>query len=639
MTRWVATITLAATLGAAAVSAPHAFAQPAQSDDTAKVPVRSVEFIGMQPPSSPEQKASIYTAAKAKVTYVNGRSETLDLAYHQLMATGEKVNGKVVGGLIDAAGKPLLDDKGQIASDAPDGQSLMQVPGLKAASSRSSNPLALVTHYEYRSLPPAGAAFTAKDYWSKLPATMSLARVDQNKSTGALSVTNYSTINFASIAGLWIPCAGSLSPWGTHLGSEEYEPDAKVRGGAPAASDTGDTTDIASFSRFYFGDEKRANPYHYGIVPEVRVQRDGSTKVEAHYAMGRIARELVDVQDDGRTAYMGDDGGFTGLFMFVADRKNDLSAGTLYAGKWTQTSPVGTDGGSAKLSWVKLGHGSDSEIKKLVAGGITFRDIFEASNTDPGTPGFTKVHTYVGTEWLKLKPGMAQAAAFLETRRYAALLGATTEFNKMEGVTHDAAGRKAYVVISRVEAGMSDRVGDIQLTANKGGAIYELALTDKVKDSAGAPINSSWVATTMTSVPALLGSYSSTADASGNTCAQDRVCGGDNLKFSAGMRTLFIGEDTSYRNNNYVWAYNVQTKALARILSVPMGAEATGLQAVDNYNGSAYLMSNFQHPGEFGSSDPQWAQIRALLDTKWNKGLKASVGYIGTTKGALPAVR
>ncbi len=639
MTRRVVTITLAATLGAAAVSAPQAFAQPAEPDGTAKVAIRSVEFVGMQPPSSPEQKASIYTAAKAKVTYVNGRSETLDLAYHQLMATGEKVNGKVVGGLIDAAGKPLLDDKGQIASDAPDGQSLMQVPGLKAASPRASNPLALVTHYEYRALPPTGAAFTAKDYWSKLPATMSLARVDQNKSTGALSVTDYSTINFASIAGLWIPCAGSLSPWGTHLGSEEYEPDAKVRGGAPAASDTGDSTDIASFSRFYFGDEKRANPYNYGIVPEVRVQRDGSTKVEAHYAMGRIARELVDVQDDGRTAYMGDDGGFTGLFMFVADRKNDLSAGTLYAGKWTQTSPVGTDGGSAKLSWVKLGHGSDSEIKKLVAGGITFRDIFEASNTDPGTPGFTKVHTYVGTEWLKLKPGMAQAAAFLETRRYAALLGATTEFNKMEGVTHDAAGRKAYVVISRVEAGMSDRVGDIQLAANKGGAIYEMALTDKVKDTAGAPINSSWVATTMSSVPALLGSYSATADASGNTCAQDRVCGGDNLKFSPGMRTLFIGEDTSYRNNNYVWAYNVQTKALARILSVPMGAEATGLQAVDNYNGSAYLMSNFQHPGEFGSSDPQWTQIRALLDTKWNKGLKASVGYIGTTKGALPAVR
>jgi hypothetical protein len=61
----------------------------------------------------------------------------------------------------------------------------------------------------------------------------------------------------------------------------------------------------------------------------VTVRRDGSTTVEKHYALGRIARELVDVQADLRTAYMGDDGNYTGLFMFVADRARDLSKGTL----------------------------------------------------------------------------------------------------------------------------------------------------------------------------------------------------------------------------------------------------------------------------------------------------------------------
>jgi hypothetical protein len=29
------------------------------------------------------------------------------------------------------------------------------------------------------------------------------------------------------IVGIWIPCAGSVTSWNTHLGSEEYEPDAK----------------------------------------------------------------------------------------------------------------------------------------------------------------------------------------------------------------------------------------------------------------------------------------------------------------------------------------------------------------------------------------------------------------------------
>jgi len=78
------------------------------------------------------------------------------------------------------------------------------------------------------------------------------------------------------------------------------------------------------------------------------------------------------------------------------------------------------------------------------------------------------------------------------------------------------------------------------------------------------------------------------------------------------MRTLFIGEDTSYRNNNYVWAYSIDAGELSRILSVPMGAVATGLQAVDNYNGRSYIMSNFQAPGHFGDSDPAWAQVEPL---------------------------
>jgi hypothetical protein len=69
----------------------------------------------------------------------------------------------------------------------------------------------------------------------------------------------------------------------------------------------------------------------------------------------------------------------------------------------------------------------------MVDGGIKFGDIFDVSNADPGDATYKKVKTYTGTEWLRLKPGMEKAAAFMETRRYAALVGATTEFAKMEG--------------------------------------------------------------------------------------------------------------------------------------------------------------------------------------------------------------
>ena len=125
------------------------------------------------------------------------------------------------------------------------------------------------------------------------------------------------------------------------------------------------------------------------------------------------------------------------------------------------------------------------------------------------------------------------------------------------------------------------------------------------------------------------------------------VCDGDTIKYSEAMRTLFIGEDTGYRQNDYVWAYNVDTEKLSLILSVPAGAEATGLQVVDDYNGFAYIMGNFQHPGEFSDGNPDWEDnpddgtpgVESLLNSKWNNRLKAAIGYIGTEDGALPAIK
>ena len=83
---------------------------------------------------------------------------------------------------------------------------------------------------------------------------------------------------------------------------------------------------------------------------------------------------------------------------------------------------------------------------------------------------------------LKLKPGMEQAAAFLEPRRYAAMLGATTEFNKMEGVAADDRKKNLYVAMSYIEKGMTkDETGprdDIQVAKLKAAAAALAALLD-----------------------------------------------------------------------------------------------------------------------------------------------------------------
>lgn len=636
---------------AAVAAALATLALPMGSVHAGVSPVKSVEFIGMPIPSTAEEKADLYTKAQVKITRRNGETETHNLKYHQVMATTEKVNGSLVGGLYDTNGNALADSEGPMASDAADGTSLLRIPGLKAANRGRSNPLAMVVNFEYKELPPKDGV-SSGSFWSKLPASTGFARLDQDKKTGALQATDYQTVNFNPVHGGWIHCGSTRSAWNTHISSEEYEPDAKTREGLPKATDSDDATNIESFSKYYFGDPATAKPYHYGLLPEITVRKDGKTQVVKHYAPGRYAREMQEFAADDRTSIGGDDGKNTGLFMFVADKPKNLSAGTLYAAKVKQTRA--DNGGSYTLEWINLGHGNDTDIKALVDSGIKFSDIFEflPADTKADTTGYTKVVTYMGTEWLKLKPGKEQAAAFLETRRYAALLGATTEFSKMEYIAYNKKDRKFYLTISRVEAGMSDGKGDIQIARNDGGIILEMSTAKGQKDTQGNPIRSAFAGTTLESIPELVGGWRAdgTRDSEGNACVHDKLCGPDNLRYVDAIRTLFLGEDTSRRNNNYVWAFNIDTRQLSRILSVPMNAEATGLTIETNYNGFGYILGNIQHPAEdrgtpYGTnplSNYKGSDKAAVLDAlnaKWNHGKKAAVGYIGTEQGALPALK
>ncbi len=621
---------VAAVLGALSVAG----CSDSNSKDQA---VTKVDFIGMDAPATTEQKADMYSGARVVYTFESGATAEYQLQYHKILDTTTTAGGNVVGGLYSAVGS-LGDNDGQMASDAPDGTSLMTVSGLSVPGA-TGNPLAMVTQFEYKALPPNDGVSTG-DFWSRMPAAMGLTLLDQDKS-GLLAAKSYTNIDMSGVKGGWIHCGSTLSSWNTHVGSEEYEPDAKVRGGGAKAADSDDATDINSFSKYYFGNAATANPYHYGLVPEVTVDAGGKATVVKHYAPGRFAREMQIGANDNRTFVAGDDGKGTGLFMFVADTEKNLSAGTIYAAKVTQTAATGA--GSYTLQWIRLGQATDADIRAMVDSGIKFSDIFLFSNTDPGDATYRKVVTYTGTEWLKVKPGMEKAAAFLETRRYAALLGATTEFSKMEYVAYNPRDRKFYVVISRIETLMTDGAGDIKVSRNDGGAVLEMATAASVKDSAGGTINSSHVGTTLATIPELVGGWSTKLDAEGNACNQTQICGPDNIVYVDKIRTLFIGEDTSRRNNNYVWAFNIDDKRLTRILSTPLYAEATGLMAATDYNGHAYVMSNFQHAGDGkfdgtgGYKGSDAAAVGAAINQKWGNKKKAAIGYLGTTKGALPA--
>jgi secreted PhoX family phosphatase len=230
---------------------------------------------------------------------------------------------------------------------------------------------------------------------------------------------------------------------------------------------------------------------------------------------------------------------------------------------------------------------------------------------------------------------MEQAAAFIETRRYTALKGGTTEFNKMEGVAVNGKDNKLYLAISYLDKGMTTVTGapveHIQLPKINAGATFTLDMKSGQKDTSGKAINSNHVAVNMYVEPMLLGKDIS-VDAKGNTADENRIANTDNIFFSEGMRTLFVGEDSGTHQNNFVWAYNVDTKKLSRILSSASGAENTGLQVVDNMNGFSYIMSNNQHWGDLIKTTP--ADLKSQLASKIDQ-FYAPVGYIG----GLPAIK
>jgi len=582
----------------------------------------SYEFGGMAAPTLAEPANMATTYVASTLTRTLGRhSETFALGYEAFFLTGETVpatgGGTIMAGsYFDINGNPILDTTAatptQFYSDCPDGMSLLQVKRGRSHR-RGCNRLFAVVQFEYTSANAAGESM-----YGKLPSPIAVLTLDQDQRTGQLSLVSYHNVDTAPARGLWITCGASASPWGTHLSSEEYEPDATK------ASDS----QLKAFSLNLFGDENTANPYDYGHLPEVFVEADGTGSIVKHYCMGRISHELVQVMPDERTVLMGDDATNGGLFMFVADRRRNLSSGTLYVAKWTQTSSVGP--GAGDISWIKLGHATSDEIKGLVDSGITAADIMDVKTSDPADADYTAIRFGGKTNWVKLMPGMEKAAAFLETHRYAALVGASMGFTKMEGTTVNAADKRAYSAMSYIYKSMTDGTTDIQVEGPYAGAVYEHILEGGQYDTSGQRIHSEWVSIHMSVPDGLAGEDLSSPDAIGNTALADKIANPDNIKYSEAMRTLFIGEDSGTHVNNFLWAYNVDTGKLSRLLSCPAGAESTGLQAVDDINGFSYIMSNFQHAGDWTGkpSDETKALLEPLIDANYNNKTSAAVGYL-----------
>ncbi|WP_460479065.1 PhoX family protein [Comamonas humi] len=612
-----------------ALSAAGVLSACGGGDDT-QAAFKSVSFSNMPAPTlaKPTEMATTTTSAVMSILYADNSTRDVKLAYEPFFVSGDLVSdgkgGKILaGGYVDINHQPIIDttvpgSERQFFSDAPDGTSLLTVADAKVDGVKGK-PVFAVVQFEYTTWAQDGKT----DMYGKLPSPIAVLTLDQDQTTGKLSLVKYHNVDTSKVHGLWITCGASLSPWGTHLSSEEYEPDAFT-----AASNS----QFKAYSKNLYGSETAANPYHYGHMPEVTVNKDGTASIKKHFCMGRISHELVQVMPDQRTALMGDDATNSAYFVFVADREKDLSSGTLYAAKVGAGFSITPGAAGAPLTWIKLGSASSSEIENL-ANTLKPTDIMAVASKDPEDASFTKIVANGKTEWIKLNPGMEKAAAFLETHRYAAYLGASMGFTKMEGTTVNAKDKIAYSALQNCEKSMV--AGDAANVPGNGvsipktlkaGAVMALNLRGGQKDSGGATINSEWMPV---DTKALLAGEDIAADALGNTGNPNKICNPDNLKFSEKLRTLFIGEDSGQHVNNFLWAYNVDTKQLSRILSIPAGGESTGLHAVDEINGWTYIMSNFQHAGDWGSIHSVVKdQLDPLIKANYKNKFGAAVGYL-----------
>jgi len=607
-------------------------------NDTAVTPpvtkpanLKTATFTAMAAPIAIADRAKTSVSSKLKIDWDDSTSSEYQLGYKSFFETGNTVpkwgGGEIIaGGYFNANGDPIMDTSvptspRQFFSDCPDGSSLIHLDGAQVEG--VNNPVFHVVQFEYASQNLAGAS-----EYGNLPSPIAILTLDQNQTTGHLELKKYFNVDTSAVHGLWITCGASMSPWNTHLSSEEYEPDAFEQGiGGPSPK---------GISKNFFGDEAAAKPYNYGHLPEVIVNKDGSGSIVKHFCMGRISHELVHVMPDNRTVIMGDDYTNGGFFMFIADVAKDLSAGKLYVAKYVSEL---TESSTGQIKWIELGHATSQEIEKMVnVDNIQPSDIMESLTTNPNDASYTEIILAKKKLWVKVKPGMEKAAAFLETHRYAALKGGSMAFTKMEGTTINIKDKVAYSALANIQNSMiKDNAAwvaahNVSFTKKiTAGGVLAHDLTAGQNTTDGQPINSEWIP--YQSKMLLMGE-DITVDSLGNTANPDKIASPDNLKFSETLRTLFIGEDSGNHPNNFLWAYNVDTEAdPVRLLSTPAGAESTGLHAVDSVNGWTYIMSNFQHAGDMKSLSED---LKAATLANYNNGYSASVGYL--TADLMPSV-
>ena len=375
--------------------------------------------------------------------------------------------------------------------------------------------------------------------WEDRPAGISQMEIEWNHTSAEWDVLSGMMLNLSSVNGGWVLCFGSMSPWGSPLLAEELYFDNTKQWNDETYNYHYGQELLEDYLGYY------PNPYDYGYILEI----DNSTTTEPdfskHFTMGRFSHENAQVMPDQRTVYLTDDGYGTVLFKFVADTAGDLSSGTLLAARVIQDDGKDPSTTGFDVEWIELASSSNPDIQLWIDeyDGITTADFIAGENSyitdeeinDWAEGRLNKDLNSDGT----IGSALDDRVAFLESRKAAAALGASDEWNKMEGVAFNPnSPEHLYLAMSDVRGDMSDGQDDIDVTENRCGIIYSMTLNDQWNVNRIDPIISG-------------GPYTSSVE---YKCAVDNLAGPDNLVVLDGGQ-LLIGEDTDKHENNMVWLW------------------------------------------------------------------------------------
>lgn len=449
--------------------------------------------------------------------------------YVTFARAGEAIgNGQVFGGVYDASGALMY------VSNAPDFNGFVPT---------GANSAYLYTGWE-------GAGRDGASAVSKLPLTRVDGKWQADPSAGRM-------LDLSPLQGAMVLCSGTVTPWGTPLLAEEYffyntttwnHPDNYDDDEKPGFAGGNDINYIKPKNMMqYLG--KMANPYRYGYLIEIEnAASPDDEKLVRQYATGRLSHETAGIMPDARTIYMTDDdsaayndkkyntasGGV--LFKFVADVAGDLSSGTLYAAKMTQDPTADPHKAGFDVTWVELGHANNAEIE----GWISEYDGIEVADYVDGQSN------YISDDQIRAHAaGTAPdaRAAFLESRRTAAAMGATNEWDKLEGITTH--GNNVYLSASALSFTMDKSWGHVDWSTGVKDEANAGAIALNAEGCGGTYVARTGSDYNITRLEPLVVGMT---DAEGR-CDADRPANPDNI-LAMNNGTLLIGEDAGKKRHD-----------------------------------------------------------------------------------------